>query len=123
MSTKNAAAVTMNRINLVFARYEAALCTVLRDDTVPQSRREEAALEGVIVEANFRKCRNLYEMAGMIGMTAAEFADCADGKESFTVPDMERMCEFLGVAWHLFQHPERAVDINDWRRRHGKKAR
>lgn len=62
MSTKNAAAVTMNRINLVFARYEAVLCSVLRDESVPHSRREEAAREGVIVEANFRKCRNLYEM-------------------------------------------------------------
>lgn len=62
MSLENAAAVTMNRINLVFARYEAALCTVLRDETVPHVRREEAAQEGVIVEANFRKCRNLYEM-------------------------------------------------------------
>lgn len=63
------------------------------------------------------------EMAEMIGMTHEEFADCADGKEAFTVPDMERMCGFLGVAWHLFHHPERAVDINDWRRRHGKKAK
>lgn len=62
MSLENAAAVTMNRINLVFAKYEAALCTVLRDDTVPQHMCEEAAREGVIVEANFRKCRNLYDM-------------------------------------------------------------
>ena len=62
MSIENAAAVTMNRINLVFARYEAALCTVLRDDTVPYNRREEVAQEGVIVEVNFRRCRTLFEM-------------------------------------------------------------
>lgn len=62
MSVKSAAGVTMNRINLVFAKYESALCTVLRDETVPQNRREEAAAEAVTVEANFRRARNLYEM-------------------------------------------------------------
>lgn len=61
MSTENAAAVTMNRINRVFALYEAKLCKVLRDETVPQYRREELAQEGVLIEENFRKCRALYE--------------------------------------------------------------
>jgi hypothetical protein len=52
----------LNRINLVFARYEAALCTVLRDESVPRHRREESSQEGVLVEANFLRCRNLFEM-------------------------------------------------------------
>lgn len=61
MSVKSAASVTMNRINLVFAKYESALCGVLRDDSVPAARREEAACEAMIVEMNFSRCRDLYE--------------------------------------------------------------
>lgn len=62
MATSNAAKVTMNRINLVFAKYEAALTGVLRDDSVPAARREEVIEESVLVEANFSRCRKLYEM-------------------------------------------------------------
>lgn len=61
MSTHDEAGRVMNRINLVFARYEGMLCKVLRDETVPQRQREELTQEGVIVEENFRKCRTLYE--------------------------------------------------------------
>lgn len=61
MSTNKEAGRIMNRINLVFARYEGTLCRVLRDETVPHYQREELTREGVIVEANFRKCRTLYE--------------------------------------------------------------
>lgn len=79
MAIESAARVTMNRINLVFARYEAALCTVLRDESVPQRRREEAAQEGVTVEANFRRCRNLYEMdAGVFVDTYGEVHGMSD---------------------------------------------
>ena len=79
MATDNAAKVTMNRINLVFARYEASLCTVLRDETVPQNRREEAAQEAVTVEANFHRARNLYEMdAGMFVDTYGEVHGMTD---------------------------------------------
>ncbi len=61
MSTPDEASRVMNRINLVFARYEAMLCKTLRDETVPQCRREQLTQEGVVVEENFRKCRTLYE--------------------------------------------------------------
>lgn len=61
MSTHDEASRVMNRINLVFARYETMLCKVLRDETVPQHQREELTREGVVVEENFRKCRTLYE--------------------------------------------------------------
>lgn len=79
MSVKSAASVTMNRINLVFAKYESALCTVLRDETVPQNHREEAAQEAVTVEANFRRARNLYEMdAGVFVDTYGEVHGMSD---------------------------------------------
>lgn len=60
-----------------------------------------------------------WEMAEMIGMTAENFLDRVHGRAVFTVPEMERMCRVLGVAWHLYHHPEMAMDVNDWRRRHG----
>lgn len=40
MSTENAAAVTMNRINRAFALYEAKLCKALRGEAV---RKEQNA--------------------------------------------------------------------------------
>ena len=56
------------------------------------------------------------EMAEMIGISDASFYQRADAITDFTVSEMEKMCEILGIRFQLF-HTETGWDIEAWRSR------
>lgn len=56
------------------------------------------------------------EMAEMIGISENSFYQRADAITDFTVSELEKMCEILGIRFQLF-HTETGWDIDAWRRR------
>lgn len=56
------------------------------------------------------------EMAEMIGISENGFNNRAKAVSDFTVSELEKMCEVLGIRFQLF-HTETGWDIDAWRRR------
>lgn len=56
------------------------------------------------------------EMAEMIGISENGFYRRADALSDFTVSELEKMCEVLGVRFQLF-HTGKGWDIEAWRAR------
>lgn len=56
------------------------------------------------------------EMAEMIGISENSFNSRANALNDFTVSELEKMCEILGIRFQLF-HTGTGWDIEAWRRR------
>lgn len=56
------------------------------------------------------------EMAEMIGISESGFYSRAAAINDFTVSELEKMCEILGIRFQLF-HTGKEWDIEGWRAR------
>lgn len=57
------------------------------------------------------------EMAEMIGISESTFCNKANLVTDFTVSELEKMCDILGIKFQLFHTPH-GWNIDAWRKKH-----
>lgn len=57
------------------------------------------------------------EMAEMIGISESAFCNKANLVTDFTVSELEKMCDILGIKFQLFHTPY-GWNIDAWRKKH-----